>query len=191
VLQAQGLFLYIIWEVSTMATEKKTKIVESLQETFSRSHVGVLTDYRGLTTAGLNELRRKLREAGIQYRVVKNSLAQLAVKQVGLGDLAGALTGPMAIAFDFSDSPVVAKVLADYIRATKSTLAIKGGFLADRVLTPQEVQTLAKLPSKDVLISQVLAGMKSPIYGLVNVLAGPIRGIMGVLQARIKQLEGA
>ncbi len=174
-----------------MATEKKMKIVENLQETFSRSRVGVLTDYRGLTTAGLNELRRKLREAGIEYRVVKNSLAKLAVKQVGLGDLADALTGPMAIAFDFSDSPVVAKVLVDYLRATKSALGIKGGFLGDRVLTPKEVETLARLPSKQVLISQVMAGIQSPLYGLVNVLAGPIRGIMGVLQARIKQLEGA
>jgi large subunit ribosomal protein L10 len=174
-----------------MATEKKVHIVESLQETFSRCRTGILTDYRGLTTAEINELRRKLREAGIEYRVVKNSLARLALKNAGLGDLAGAFTGPLAVAFDFSDSPVVAKVLADYLRATKSTLGIKGGFLANRVLTPKEVETLAKLPSKSVLISQVMAGMKSPIYGLVNVLAGPIRGIMGVLQARIKQLEGA
>jgi large subunit ribosomal protein L10 len=174
-----------------MATEKKTKMVASLQESFSRSKAGVLTDYRGLTTAGLNELRSKLREAGVEYKVVKNSLAQLAVKQVGLADLAGSLTGPMAIAFDFSESPVVARVIVDYLRASKSTLGIKGGFLADRVLTAKEVETLAKLPSKQVLISQVIAGIQSPLYGLVNVLVGPIRGIMGVLQARIKQLEGA
>jgi large subunit ribosomal protein L10 len=174
-----------------MATEKKMQIVESLQETFSRCRTGVLTDYRGLTTAEINELRRKLREAGIEYKVVKNSLAQLALKNVGMGDLAVTFTGPLAVAFDFSDSPVVAKVLADYLRATKSALGIKGGFLGDRALTPNEVQTLARLPSKTVLISQVMAGMKSPVYGLVNVLAGPIRGIMGVLQARIKQLEGA
>ena len=174
-----------------MPTEKKTKLVESLQETFSRSRAGVLTDYRGLATADLNELRRKLREAGIQYRVVKNSLARIAVKQAGKEDLAAAFTGPMAVAFDFSDSPVVAKILSDHLRATKSIMAIRGGFLADRVLSPKEVETLAKLPSKQVLISQVIAGIQSPLYGLVNVLAGPIRGIMGVLQARIKQLEGA
>jgi large subunit ribosomal protein L10 len=173
-----------------MATEKKAKIVESLQKTFSRCRAGILTDYRGLTTAEINELRRKLREAGIEYKVVKNSLAQIAVKQVGMDDLANSFTGPMAVAFDFSDSPVVAKVLSDYLRATKSIMSIKGGFLADRILSHKEVETLAKLPSKQVLISQVMAGMKSPIYGLVNVLAGPIRGIMGVLQARIKQLEG-
>jgi len=174
-----------------MPTEKKVKMVETLQGTFSRSKAGVLTDYRGLTTSGLNELRRKLREAGVEYKVVKNSLAQRAVTQVGLDGLVGILSGPMAIAFDFSESPVVAKVLADYLRASKSTLGIKGGFLDNRVLTAKEVETLAKLPSKQVLISQVIAGIQSPLYGLVNVLAGPIRGIMGVLQARIKQLEGA
>ena len=173
-----------------MPTEKKVQLVESLQDTFSRCRAGVLTDYRGHKTAELNELRRKLREAGIEYKVVKNSLAQFAVKQIGKGDLSGAFSGPMAVAFDFSDSPVVAKVLADYLRTTKSTLSIKGGFLGDRVLTPKEVETLAKLPSKQVLISQVMAGIQSPLYGLVNVLVAPIRGVMGVLQARIKQLEG-
>jgi len=172
-----------------MATEKKVQIVASLQETFSRSRAGVLTDYRKLTTTEMNELRGKFREAGVAYKVVKNSLAQLAVKQAGMADLADVFVGPMAIAFDFSDSPVVAKVLTEYIRDTKSILGIKGGFLADRVLAPQEVETLAKLPPKPVLIGQVMAGIQSPLYGLVNVLAGPIRGILGVLQARIKQLE--
>jgi large subunit ribosomal protein L10 len=174
-----------------MATEKKEKIVETLQHTFARSRAGVLTDYRGLTTAELNELRGKLREAGIEYKVVKNSLAQIAVKKAGMDSLSGSFTGPMAVAFDFADSPAVAKVLTEYIRSTKSIMAIRGGFLGDRVLSPGEVETLARLPSKQVLISQVMAGMQSPLYGLVNVLAGPIRGIMGVLQARIKQLEGA
>jgi large subunit ribosomal protein L10 len=174
-----------------MATEKKMQMVETLQQTFSRSQAGVLTDYRGLTTAEINDLRRKLREAGIEYKVVKNSLAQIAAKNVGMADLAGSFTGPMAVAFDFSESPVVAKVLVDHLRATKSIMTIKGGFLADRALSAKEVETLARLPSKQVLVSQVMAGIQSPLYGLVNVLAGPIRGIMGVLQARIKQLEGA
>jgi large subunit ribosomal protein L10 len=189
---AQGLFLYITSpEVAKMATEKKEKIVVALEETLSRSRAGVLTDYRGLTTAELSELRGKLREAGIAYRVVKNSLAQIAVKKVGKESLAGSFTGPMAVAFDFTDSPIAAKILTEYIRTNKSIMTIKGGFLGDRVLSTAEVETLARLPSKQVLISQVMAGMKSPINGLVNVLAGPIRGIMGVLQARIKQLEGA
>ncbi|MBN1176117.1 MAG: 50S ribosomal protein L10 [Dehalococcoidales bacterium] len=173
-----------------MATEKKEKIVESLQDMFSRCNVGILTDYRGLTTGEMNALRRRLREAGIEYRVVKNSLAQFAAKNAGIEELADSFTGPVAVAFGYGEIPEPARVLTEYIRTAKSILSIKGGVFEDRVLDPREVESLAKLPSREILISQVLAGMQSPIYGLVNVLAGPIRGIMGVLQARIQQLEG-
>jgi large subunit ribosomal protein L10 len=174
-----------------MATEKKVQIVESLRETFSKCNIGILTDYRGLTTAELNDLRRRLREAGIEYRVVKNSLAQFAAKNIGMEELAASFQGPVAVAFGYGEIPEAAKVLADYIRTTKSVLSIKGGFLEDRLLSAGDIDTLSKLPAREVLIAQVMAGIQSPIYGLVNVLAGPIRGIMGVLQARIQQLEGA
>ncbi|MFH1647865.1 MAG: 50S ribosomal protein L10 [Chloroflexota bacterium] len=173
-----------------MPTEKKVKMVQGLWDVFSRCSVGILTDYRGLTTAEISDLRRRLREAGIEYRVVKNSLAQLAAREAGLDEVAGSFVGPVALALGYGEIPEAAKVLTDYIRTTKSILNIKGGFLTDRVLTPRDVESLAKLPSREVLIGRVLAGMQSPIYGLVNVLAGPVRGIMGVLQARIRQLEG-
>ena len=174
-----------------MATENKVKIVESLQETFSRCSIGILTDYRGLTTAELTDLRRKLREAGIEYRVVKNTLAQFAARNVGMAELESSFEGPVALAFGYGEIPETARVLTVYIRTTKSILSIKGGFFEDRVLSPAEIDTLSKIPSREVLIGQVMAGIQSPVYGLVNVLAGPIRGIMGVLQARIQQLEGA
>jgi large subunit ribosomal protein L10 len=173
-----------------MPTEKKVQLVDSLYETFTRCSVGILTDYRGLTTAELTNLRRKLREAGIEYKVVKNSLAQFAARKAGLDELAGTFEGPVAIAIGYDEIPVVAKTLDDYIRTSKSILNIKGGFLEDRILTAKEVESLAKLPSREVLIAQVIAGIQSPITGFVNVLAGPIRGFMGVLQARIQQLEG-
>ena len=173
-----------------MPTEKKIQMVESLQEMFAKCSVGILTDYRGLTTAELTNLRRKLREADIEYRVVKNSLAQFAARQAGMEELAGSFEGPVALAIGYGEIPAAAKVLDDYIRATKSILSIKGGFLEDRVLAPADVESLARLPSREVLLAQVLAGMQSPIYGLVNVLAGPVRGMMNVLQARIQQLEG-
>ena len=174
-----------------MATEKKVKIVEELQETFSKCSVGIITDYRGLTTAELDELRRQLREAKVEYKVVKNSLAQFAVKNADMDYLVDSFQGPVAIAFGYDEEAKVAKIITEYIRNTKSVLNVKSGFLPDRLLSAREVDTLAKLPSREILISQALAGMKSPIYGLVNVLAGPIRGIMGVLQARMKQLEEA
>ena len=174
-----------------MATEKKVKIVEELQETLSKSTVGVVTDYRGLTTTESIEIRKKLREAKGEYKVVKNSLAQIAARNAGMDHIVETLNGPVGLALGYDEAPAVAKVIASYIRGSKTTLTIKGGFLPDRVLSAQDVEFLAKLPSREVLLAQVLSGMQSPIYGLVNVLAGPIRGIMGVLQARIKQMEGA
>jgi large subunit ribosomal protein L10 len=172
-----------------MPTEKKVQIVEGLQEKFSSCHIGILTDYRGLTTAELTELRRKLRESGIEYKVVKNSLAQFAARRADMDELVDSFEGPVAIAFGYGEITETAKMVADYIRTSKSTLSIKGGFFGDRLLTAGDVETLAMLPTREVLISQVMAGIQSPIVALVSILAAPIRGIMGVLQARIQQLE--
>jgi len=171
-------------------TKKKVQIIESLQDIFSKCNIGILTDYRGLTTAELTNLRQKLREAGIEYKVVKNSLAQFAAKQAGMDDLVSSFEGPIAIAFSYGEMSVAAKVLDDYIRTTKSILNIRGGFLQDKLLSSRDVEALAKLPAREVLLSQVMAGIQSPIVGLLNMLAGPIRGIIGVLQTRIQQLEG-
>jgi large subunit ribosomal protein L10 len=174
-----------------MPTEKKEKQVEELQDTFSRCQVGILTDYRGLTMAEMSVLRRKLREANIEYKVVKNSLALIAATKAGKEGLTDKLVGPVAVAFGFGEPPETARAITDYIKASKSILAIKGGFFGTEVLDAAGVERLAKLPSREVLIAQVLGGIQAPLYGLVNVLAGSVRGILNVLQARMKQLEEA
>ncbi|MCD6453668.1 MAG: 50S ribosomal protein L10 [Dehalococcoidales bacterium] len=176
--------------MSTEAKEKKAQIVARLEDALTRCSVGVLTDYRGLSVAEVTALRRKLRQAGIEYRVVKNTLARLAAERAGKADLGVSFQGPIAIAFGYGDITEPARVLMGHIDSQKSELAIRGGFLGDRQLTPAEVITLAKLPPREVLLAMVLRGMQSPITGLVNCLASPIRGMAGVLQARIKQLEG-
>lgn len=173
-----------------MPTQKKVDIVASLQDMFAECNIGILTDYRGLTTIELNNLRRKLATANMKYRVVKNSLAQIALRQAGKAELAGSITGPVAVAFGYGEIPEAAKALTEYIKATKSTLVVKGGFFGHTVLTSKDVNALADLPTKEVLIAQVIGGIQSPITGLVNVLAGPLRNMTGVLQARIAQLEG-
>ena len=172
-----------------MATEKKVKIVEELQKTFDKTTVGIVTDYRGLTTAESNEIRKRLRAAKGEYKVVKNSLAQIAAKNAGMEHSADTLKGPVGLALGYGEAPAVAKAITEYIRGSKTTLSIKGGFLPDKVLSAREIESLAKLPSREILLSHVMAGLQSPIYGLVNVLAAPLRDMMGVLQARIKQLE--
>lgn len=173
-----------------MPTEKKAKLIDEIEEVLSKCNVGILTDYRGLKTAELNELRKKLREAGVEYRVVKNTLAQFAAKRMGRDDLADSLEGPIAVALGYGEISDPARIIADYIRTSKSTLRVKGGFLPDCIMNPKEVETLATLPGRDVLISQVIAGVQSPIASIIGVLAAPIRGVVGVLQARIQQLEG-
>ena len=173
-----------------MSREKKTQIIDRLQDTFSKCSIGILTDYRGLSTPEITILRRKLRESSVEYKVVKNTLARFAVERAGKGDLTSFFEGPIAIAFGYGDITEPAKILTDYIRTSKASLSIKGGFLSDRMLTSEDVATLSTLPPREILLAKVLGGMQAPIVTLVGCLTTPIRGIIGALQARIKQLEG-
>ena len=173
-----------------MPTAKKAQTIENLKEFFSKSNIAILTQYQGLTTAELTALRRKLQASQSEYQVVKNTLFRLAAVGINKGDLVGEVTGPTAVVFGYGEIAAPAKVLADYIRDSKSNLTIKGGFLGDRSLTAAEVMTLATLPPREVLLAKVLGQMKSPIAALLGCLTTPMRSMAGVLQARIKQLEG-
>ncbi len=173
-----------------MSKEKKAQTIDRLQESFSKCSVGILTDYRGVSVSEITVLRRKLRELGIEYRVVKNTLARFAVERAGRDDLVTFFEGPVAIAFGYGDIIEPARALSDYIRTSKVSLSIKGGFLSDSLLVAEDVAALATLPSREILLAKVLGGIQSPITALVNCLTTPIRGIIGGLQARIQQLEG-
>lgn len=173
-----------------MPREEKVQIIDELQEIFSQCSIGVLTDYRGLSTAEMTDLRRTLRNSGIKYRVVKNALARFAAERAGKSELLHLFEGPVAIAFGYGDIAEPAKILADYIRNSRISLSFKGGFSGDKVFTPGDMETLATLPSMEILLGKVLAGMQSPIITLISCLANPMRGFIGVLQARINQLEG-
>lgn len=169
--------------------EKKAEIIDRLQDVFSKCSVAILTDYRGLSVAEITLLRRRLGESGVEYRVVKNTLARFAAERAGRNELLSFFEGPVAIAFGYGDITEPARILDDYIRNSKVSLGIRGGFLGDRTLTVEDVTTLSTLPSREILIARIMGGMQAPISGLVNCLAAPMRGIAGVLQARIKQLE--
>jgi len=173
-----------------MSRQKKVQIIDRLQEAFSKCSVGILTNYRGLSTPEITILRRRLRESGIEYKVVKNTLARFAVERAGREALVSSFGGPIAVAFGYGDITEPAKILADYIRTTKASLSIEGGFLGNRLLTGEDVMTLSALPSRQILLAEVLGGMQSPISALAGCLVTPIMRIMGVLQARIQQLEG-
>ena len=168
--------------------EKKQELVKSYAEEFSRSQAAILTDYRGLTVTELNQLRNKMREAESGYRVVKNRLIKLALKEAGLPVPEDLLQGPTAIGFCYEDVIAPAKVLTEYVKESKA-LTIKGGILGQRVIDVQVISSLADLPPRDVLLAQLISGIQSPLAGLVNVLSGTLRGLVTVLRARADQLE--
>ena len=170
--------------------EKKPEIVDQISDKLSRSEIVIVTDYRGLTVAQITELRQKLRQQGVEYHVVKNTLAGFAADKADKSGLSEFLEGPTAIAFGYDDVVQTPKALLEYQKsAEETTLRIKGGLLGDRVLTSQEISALAKLPPREELIAKVVGLLQSPISGLVTVLNGNLQGFVGVLQARVKQLE--
>jgi len=173
-----------------MPTEKKQQTINSLEVTFTRCNSGIMTDYRGLKTADVVALRRKLRENGVEFHVVKNTLARIAAQKAGKDQISQIFQGPMAIVFIKDDISKSAKVLTEHIASTKMALTIKGGFLGNRLLTPAEVTVIATLPSREILIGKVMGGIQGPLYALMNQVNAPLRGLMTVLQGRIKQLEG-
>lgn len=174
-----------------MSRDKKEKIIDNLEEVISNCSIGVLTDYRGLTVSQMTALRRRIQEAGGEYRVVKNTLARLAVARADREELADSFEGPVAIAFGYSDITEIARIITGYIRETRLSLGIKGGFTSDRVLSPADITTLSTIPSREILLAQLLGQMNSPITSLVRVLASPVRGLAQVLQAQINKMEEA
>ncbi len=169
--------------------ELKQKQVDELAERLERAQLAVLADYRGLTVAELARLRGRLREVGGEFHVAKNTLTRRAAERLGYHDLMPYLVGPTGLATG-GDPAGLARALNEYARQQR-TFVLKAALLGDRVLPPEEVGRLAELPSREQLIAQVIGGFQAPIVGLVNVLNGTLRSLVGVLVARQQQLEAA
>src|SRR5438874_2432979 len=171
-----------------MPTAKKKETVKELQQLFSNSQVLVFTDYRGLTVSDITNLRRQLREKGVEYHVTKNTLTIRASEHAGFGDLGTLLDGPTAIAFVGDDIPGAAKVLNDFVR-TSRILQIRGGLVGRSMLNADQVADLTKILTREQYIAKVLGSMQSPIGGMMGVLTGVMRGFVNVLQARVDQMK--
>ena len=171
-----------------MPTTDKVRQVEELADRFKRSTIVITTDYTGLGVGQMTELRRAMRERDVEFRVIKNSLALLAADAAGKPQVKEVIDGPTGIAFGYGDAVAPAKALADFIRANRSSLTIRGAELDGRVLDTQQVQQLANLPGRDELVAQLLSRMQAPISGLVHVLSGPIAGLARVLQQHADSL---
>ncbi|ANB55689.1 50S ribosomal protein L10 [Anoxybacillus sp. B7M1] len=144
------------------AIELKKQVVAEIAEKFRASKSTIIVDYRGLNVAEVTELRKQLREAGIEFKVYKNTLTRRALAEVGLEGLDEVLTGPNAIAFSNEDVVAPAKLLNDFAKAHEA-LEIKAGIIEGNVATVEEVKALANLPSREGLLSMLLSVLQAPI----------------------------
>jgi large subunit ribosomal protein L10 len=181
-----------IFHLPRARKEQKVEQVELLTEKLKKAKVAVLTDYRGLKVSQIQELRGKLRGGDVEYRVVKNTLARRAAEAAGYPALQADIKGPVAIAFGYDDDlGAPAKLINEFIRATRLKLEVVGGLVEGRVFSPEQVKQLADLPSREVLIAQLLGTLQSPVAQLVGIMQTPLQQVMGVLNAYKTKLEAA
>ncbi len=154
---------------SEKVLEGKKAVVAELVERLKGAQAGVLADYRGLTVAQDTELRAKLREAGVEYTIVKNTLTRFAANEVGLEGLDPVLHGPTALATSSDDVVAPAKVLVEFAKNNEQ-LEIKAGFVDGKVIDIDEVKVYASIPNKEVLIAKMLGSLQAPIGNLVRTL---------------------
>ena len=174
-----------------MARPHKVEQVEEISDRLRRARAAVLTDYRGLTVSQLQDLRSRLRGADVEYRVVKNTLARRAAVEAGHEDFQEVLVGPVGIAFAYEDVAAPAKLLGEFVRATRLTLNITGGLIEGRVFSGDQVRKIADLPAKEVLISQLAGSILGPIAQFAGTLQSPLSQLAGALESYQKQLEEA
>ena len=174
-----------------MARTENEQQVELLTEKLGRAKAAILTDYRGLTVAQMQDLRGKLRSQQVEFRVVKDTLARRAAVAAGHEGLQGSLVGPTAIAFGYDDISTPPRLLGEWIRSTRLPLEITGGLVEGRVLDPARVREVADLPRKEVLIAQLLGTLQSPIAQLVGTIQAPVQQLIGLLEAYKTKMEAA
>lgn len=176
-------------------TFAKQAVVAQLKEQLESAKGVVLTSYKGLTVAQDTELRRELREAGVSYHVVKNTMLRIAAKEAGIEGIEEHLEGTTAFAFSTEDAVAPAKVICGFIKKNKledaEVLTVKVGMVEGKVIGVDEVKALAALPSREELIAKLLGSMNAPISNTVNVLQGVIRNAVYVLDAIRSQKESA
>ena len=172
-----------------MPRTDKVEQVELLKGKLTSAKVAVLTDYRGLTVKQMQDLRGRLRSQDVEYRVIKNTLARRAAAEAGHEDFQELLKGPVAIAFGYGELSTPAKLLGEFARQTRLRLDIVGGLIEGRVMSAEQVRQTADLPSREVLLAQLLGTLQSPIAQLVGTIQAPLQQLVGLLEAYRNKLE--
>ena len=171
-----------------MNKESKKEIVADLHDRLKRAEAVFLTDFRGMNVGKATELRNDLRKAGVEYKVVKNTLLDLASRETDKTSLVPFFKGPTAVALAYTDPVAAAKVLSKYAKEQQAVFKLKAGVLSGKPLTVQDIQALADLPSREVLLAKLLGTIQAPTTNFVGVLAAVPGSFVRALNAlRIKK----
>jgi len=172
-----------------MPTEKKVQAVAELKELAQNASIIVGAEYRGLSVKDMTNLRRQLREAGVEAHVVKNRLFQLAAQQAGIEAAGGLVEGPTLVIFGSGDIIAPSKVISDYMRTARNTFAPRKVFMDGQLVDGKVVSELASLPSREELIGKLAGAFVSPVQQLANILNDSIQSFARLVDARASQLE--
>ncbi len=169
-----------------MARPEKVAVVDEIRTKLDEADAAVLTEYRGLTVHELADLRASLRTTGTQYKVFKNTLARRAVEGRGLDEITDLFEGPVAIAFVSGDAAAAAKALREFGKSHEA-LVVKGGLLGERVVSPNDIEALAELPSREVLLTQIAGLFQQPLTRAAGLFQAFPRNLAYGVKALIDQ----
>ena len=169
---------------------EKHEQVEALKTKFGAAKGIVLADFTGVTVAEVSDLRRKCRDARVEYKVVKNSLAKIAAREANLGDLVGYFDGPIAVALSGVDSAAPAKVLSDFMRVYQK-MTFRAGYFEGRVFSDTEIREIASLPPREQLLAQVIGMVQAPMAQLVWCIESVMRNVVTVIDQAANKAEGS
>lgn len=171
-----------------MNRKEKEQIVSDLSKRIEGYKAVVLTHYRGLNVEQMGQLRKRLREEKVSYNVVKNTLMRLASKGTELEKLYDYFEGPTAIAISYGDPVLLVKVLSEFMK-TRPSMEIKVGLIEGRVTPPEEVKALATMPSREVLLAQIMGGIQMAGGQIIGAIYSALQQVIGVINGRADQLE--
>ncbi|NVN97736.1 MAG: 50S ribosomal protein L10 [Geobacteraceae bacterium] len=172
-----------------MNKQNKQQVVSEMHEKLTKAKAVFLADFRGMTVGKATTLRNELRNAEVEYRVVKNTLLELACADTDAAVLIPYFKGPTAVAMTYSDPVAAAKVLAKYAKDQTAAFKLKGGVLSGKTITAADVQALSELPSREVLIAKMLGSMNAPATNFVGVLAAVPGSFVRALDAIRQQKQ--